>query len=83
MLQFSYIDIDGNPVPVVQLTFLKLLSATARQTFTYTCQNSIGWYDLTSHGHQHAVRFRAGNDEEMTQAKSPFIASLYDGCQVR
>ncbi|KAA0705379.1 Collagen alpha-1(XI) chain [Triplophysa tibetana] len=81
--QFSYMDVDGNPVPVVQLTFLKLLSATAKQTFTYTCQNSIGWYDLKSQGHQHAVRFRGSNDEEMTQAKSPFITSLYDGCQTR
>uniref|UniRef100_A0A8C2E8U9 Collagen, type V, alpha 3a n=1 Tax=Cyprinus carpio TaxID=7962 RepID=A0A8C2E8U9_CYPCA len=81
--QFSYIDTDGNPVPVVQLTFLKLLSATATQTFTYSCQNSVGWYDVASHSHQHAVRFRGSNDEEMTQAKSPFITSLHDGCQTR
>uniref|UniRef100_A0A671QSJ9 Collagen alpha-1(XI) chain-like n=1 Tax=Sinocyclocheilus anshuiensis TaxID=1608454 RepID=A0A671QSJ9_9TELE len=79
--QFSYIDTDGNPVPVVQLTFLKLLSATAMQTFTYSCQNSVGWYDVASHSHQFAVRFRGSNDEEMTQAKSPFITALYDGCQ--
>uniref|UniRef100_A0A8C1YRG6 Collagen, type V, alpha 3a n=1 Tax=Cyprinus carpio TaxID=7962 RepID=A0A8C1YRG6_CYPCA len=79
--QFSYIDTDGNPVPVVQLTFLKLLSATATQTFTYSCQNSVGWYDMASHSHQFAVRFRGSNDEEMTQAKSPFITALYDGCQ--
>ncbi|GAA6071056.1 collagen, type V, alpha 3a isoform X1, partial [Tachysurus ichikawai] len=79
--QFSYIDADGITVPVVQLTFLKLLSATARQSFTYICQNSAGWYDATSHGHQHALRFRASNDEEMTHDKMPFITSLYDGCQ--
>ncbi|KAL0197060.1 hypothetical protein M9458_005600, partial [Cirrhinus mrigala] len=35
----------------------------------------------TPHSHQHAVRFRGSNDEEMTQAKSPFITALYDGCQ--
>uniref|UniRef100_A0A672R3C8 Collagen, type V, alpha 3a n=1 Tax=Sinocyclocheilus grahami TaxID=75366 RepID=A0A672R3C8_SINGR len=79
--QFFYIDTDGNPVPVVQMTFLKLLSATATQPFTYSCQNSVGWYDVVSHSHQHAVRFRGSNDEEMTQAKSPFITSLHDGCQ--
>uniref|UniRef100_A0A8C2KCV6 Collagen, type V, alpha 3a n=1 Tax=Cyprinus carpio TaxID=7962 RepID=A0A8C2KCV6_CYPCA len=63
------------------LTFLKLLSATATQTFTYSCQNSVGWYDVASHSHQFAIRFRGSNDEEMTQAKSPFITALYDGCQ--
>lgn len=81
--QFSYIDTEGNPVPVVQMTFLKLLSATAMQTFTFSCQNSIGWYDMSNHNHQHALRFRGSNDEEMTQDKSPFITALYDGCQTR
>lgn len=69
---------DGNTVQVVQLTFLKLLSATAKQRFTYMCQNSAGWYDGTSHSYRHALRFRAGNDEELTQAKSSFIYAVYD-----
>uniref|UniRef100_A0A665U5L5 Collagen, type V, alpha 3a n=1 Tax=Echeneis naucrates TaxID=173247 RepID=A0A665U5L5_ECHNA len=81
--QFSYNDRDGNPVHVVQLTFLKLLSATAKQTFTYTCQNSAGWFDNASRSYQHAIRFRGSNDEELTQAKSPFINAVYDGCQIR
>ncbi|KPP68454.1 collagen alpha-1(XI) chain-like [Scleropages formosus] len=79
----SYIDLDGNPVHVVQLTFLKLLSAVARQTFTYTCQNSAGWFDHTNNSYQHAVRFRGTNEEELSQAKMPFIKALYDGCQFR
>lgn len=81
--QFSYIDSDGTPVHVVQLTFLKLLSATAKQTFTYTCQNSVAWFDLAAGGHARALRFRGSNDEEMTQAKSSFIRALQDGCQFR
>uniref|UniRef100_A0A3Q3S7N0 Collagen, type V, alpha 3a n=1 Tax=Mastacembelus armatus TaxID=205130 RepID=A0A3Q3S7N0_9TELE len=81
--QFSYNDRDGNPVHVVQLTFLKLLSATAKQSFTYTCQNSAGWFDSTSHSYQHALRFRGSNDEEMTQAKSSFVNVVHDGCQFR
>uniref|UniRef100_A0A8D2ZRC7 Collagen, type V, alpha 3a n=1 Tax=Scophthalmus maximus TaxID=52904 RepID=A0A8D2ZRC7_SCOMX len=81
--QFSYNDRDANPVHVVQLTFLKLLSATAKQSFTYTCQNSAGWFDGTSRSHQHALRFRGSNDEELTQAKSPFITAVHDGCQFR
>lgn len=82
VIQFSYSDRDGNPVHVVQLTFLKLLSATAKQSFTYTCQNSAGWFDSSSRSYQHALRFRGSNDEELTQAKSPFIHPLHDGCQV-
>uniref|UniRef100_A0A8C9YGR9 Collagen, type V, alpha 3a n=1 Tax=Sander lucioperca TaxID=283035 RepID=A0A8C9YGR9_SANLU len=81
--QFSYSDRDGNPVHVVQLTFLKLLSATAKQSFTYTCQNSAGWFDSTSRSYQFALRFRGSNDEELTQAKSPFISAVHDGCQFR
>lgn len=81
--QFTYIDSDGNPVHVVQLTFLKLLSATAKQSFTYTCQNSAGWFDSSSLSYQHAVRFRGSNDEELTQSKSPFIHAVYDGCKAR
>ncbi|CAB1342229.1 unnamed protein product [Coregonus sp. 'balchen'] len=81
--QLQYSDSDGNPVHVVQLTFLKLLSATARQTFTYSCQNSAGWFDSATRSHQHALRFRGSNDEEMSQAKSPFIQATHDGCQLR
>lgn len=81
--QFTYIDRDGSPVHVVQLTFLKLLSATAKQSFTYTCQNSAGWFDSTSLSYQHAMRLRASNEEELTQSKSPFIQAVYDGCKMR
>jgi len=82
VLQFSYNDRDGNPVHSVQLTFLKLLSATAKQSFTFTCQNSVGWFDSTSLSYRHALRFRGSNDEELTQAKNPFITAVHDGCQV-
>ena len=33
-LQLSYVDAEGNPVGVVQMTFLRLLSASALQ---YSC----------------------------------------------
>ncbi|XP_016119081.1 collagen alpha-3(V) chain-like, partial [Sinocyclocheilus grahami] len=56
--QFSYVDVDGNPVHIVQLGFLKLLSATAHQSFTYVCQNSAVWFDSTSLSYRHALRFR-------------------------
>lgn len=80
--QFTYNDRDGNPVHVVQLTFLKLLSARARQDFTYTCQNSAGWFDSSSRSYKYALRFRGSNGEELTEAQSPFIKAVHDGCQV-
>uniref|UniRef100_A0AAY4BI35 Fibrillar collagen NC1 domain-containing protein n=1 Tax=Denticeps clupeoides TaxID=299321 RepID=A0AAY4BI35_9TELE len=81
--QFAYADVDGNPVHIVQLNFLKLLSATARQTFTYLCQNSAGWYDSASRSYSHALRFRGSGGEELTHDNSLFIQPIHDGCQIR
>ncbi|KAK1803171.1 hypothetical protein P4O66_021688, partial [Electrophorus voltai] len=79
--QFSYMDADGNPVHIVQLSFLKLLSATGRQTFTYLCQNSAGWLESATLSHTHALRFKGGNGEELTQKNAHYIQPSYDGCQ--
>lgn len=68
---------------MVQLTFLKLFSATARQNFTYLCQNSVGWFDSATGSHRQALRFRGMNEEELAQEKMPFIKAPHDGCQVR
>uniref|UniRef100_A0A8C4TI57 Fibrillar collagen NC1 domain-containing protein n=1 Tax=Erpetoichthys calabaricus TaxID=27687 RepID=A0A8C4TI57_ERPCA len=82
--EFTYIDSDGNPVSVVQMTFLKLLSATAHQTFTYNCQKSVAWYDSTSVTYSNSLRFKGGNHEEVSHNKTPtFINAVYDGCQSR
>lgn len=81
-LQFSYSGSDGVPVHIVQLNFLKLLSATAKQTFTYHCLNSAAWLHTTTFGHEHALRFRGSNGEELTHENTHYISALYDGCQV-
>ncbi|KAL2086392.1 hypothetical protein ACEWY4_017451 [Coilia grayii] len=81
--KFVYTDVSGQPVHIVQLNFLKLLSATARQTFTYLCQNSAGWYDSATRGYGHALRFRGSGGEELTHENSLFIQPLHDGCQSR
>ncbi|XP_061436069.1 collagen alpha-1(XI) chain-like [Lethenteron reissneri] len=39
----AYVDAEGGSLPSVQMTFLRLLSATARQNFTYLCQRSVAW----------------------------------------
>ncbi|CAL8271949.1 unnamed protein product [Gadus morhua 'NCC'] len=81
--QFSYSSSDGLPVHVVQLTFLKLLSATAKQSFTYHCLNSAGWLDTAGVGHRRALRFRGSNGEELTHENAHYIDATYDGCQTR
>uniref|UniRef100_A0A670Z1G4 Fibrillar collagen NC1 domain-containing protein n=1 Tax=Pseudonaja textilis TaxID=8673 RepID=A0A670Z1G4_PSETE len=82
--KFSYVDADGNPVLVTQLTFLRLLSAVARQNFTLLCQNMAAWYEADTSNHMKALHFRAFNDVELmhNSTETP-IHALYDGCQVR
>uniref|UniRef100_A0A8B9V8U1 Fibrillar collagen NC1 domain-containing protein n=1 Tax=Anas zonorhyncha TaxID=75864 RepID=A0A8B9V8U1_9AVES len=82
--KFSYVDADGNPVAVPQLTFLRLLSASARQNFTLTCQNAAAWYDARAASFARALRFRGANDEELghDHPAAP-IRALHDGCQER
>ncbi|TNN41680.1 Collagen alpha-1(V) chain [Liparis tanakae] len=79
----SYSGTDDIPVHVVQLTFLQLLSATAHQTFTYHCLNSAGWLHAAARSHQHALRFKGADGEELTHENTPYISALYDGCQTR
>lgn len=80
--QFFYSGSEGVPVHVVQLTFLQLMSATARQTFTYHCLNSAAWLHAATHSHEQALRFRGVDGEEMTHENTHYISALYDGCQV-
>ncbi|NXF51549.1 COBA1 protein, partial [Oceanites oceanicus] len=82
--QFSYVDTDGNAVPVTQLTFLRLLSASARQNFTLNCQHAVAWYDARAGTFARALRFRGANEEELghNHPATP-VHALHDGCQGR
>lgn len=75
-------DADGNSINMVQMTFLRLLTASARQNFTYSCHQSVAWHDATSDGYQRALRFLGANDEEMSYDNNPYIKALSDGCAV-
>lgn len=83
--KFSYVDADGSPVNVVQLTFLKLLSATAHQSFTYSCQNSAAWLDEAGGNYGRSLRFLGANGEELSfnQTAAATITVPYDGCRLR
>ncbi|CAM9130919.1 unnamed protein product, partial [Lampetra fluviatilis] len=82
----SYVDLDGRPVGAVQMTFLRLLSSSARQNVTYLCRDAVAWVD--AHGgagspHARSVRMLAANDEEISHDASPYVRALHDGCSER
>ncbi|KAG7216742.1 hypothetical protein INR49_021125 [Caranx melampygus] len=79
----SYVDADGNSINMVQMTFLRLLTASARQNFTYSCHQSVAWYDASSDSYDKALRFLGANDEEMSYDNNPYITALSDGCATR
>lgn len=81
--QLSYVDAEGNPIGVVQMTFLRLLSAAAKQNMTYNCYQSVAWHDQDQDNYDKAIRFLGSNDEEMSYDNNPYIRSLVDGCAVR
>lgn len=64
------------------MTFLRLLTASARQNFTYSCHQSVAWYDATSDSYDKSLRFLGANDEEMSYDNNPYFKALSDGCAV-
>uniref|UniRef100_A0A3B4ZKS0 Collagen, type XI, alpha 1b n=1 Tax=Stegastes partitus TaxID=144197 RepID=A0A3B4ZKS0_9TELE len=79
----NYVDMAENTINTVQMTFLKLLSSSARQNFTYICHQSVAWYDAKADNYDKALRFLGSNDEEMSYDNNPFIKPLMDGCSLK
>ncbi|KAG7229043.1 hypothetical protein INR49_013162 [Caranx melampygus] len=79
----NYVDVGENTINMVQMTFLKLLSSSARQNFTYICHQSVAWYDAKADNYDKALRFLGSNDEEMSYDNNPFIKPLMDGCSLK
>lgn len=79
----SYMDAEDNPIGVVQMTFLRLLSASARQNLTYNCYQSVAWHDQELNSHDKAIRFLGSNDEEMSHDNNPYISAIIDGCALK
>uniref|UniRef100_A0A8C8GAY1 Fibrillar collagen NC1 domain-containing protein n=1 Tax=Oncorhynchus tshawytscha TaxID=74940 RepID=A0A8C8GAY1_ONCTS len=82
--KLSYVDSNGEPIGVVQLGFLRLLSVQARQNLTYHCHRSVAWADRTANDdHKRALHFQGANDEDLSYETSPYIKALVDGCSYR
>lgn len=79
----NYVDLSENEITSVQMTFLKLLSSSARQNFTYICHQSAAWYDAKADNYDKALRFLGSNDEELSYDNNPFIKPLMDGCSLK
>ena len=71
--QFSYVDSEGSPVGVVQLTFLRLLSVSAHQDVSYPCSG------MARDG---PLKLRGANEDELSLETSPYVKEFRDGCQV-
>lgn len=65
----------------IQLTFLRLLSQEAHQNFTYSCTNSIGWFDQEANNYELSIKILGENGHEFgPKAQKPLV--LFDGCKV-
>ncbi len=73
--------ITYDSVGAVQMRFLRLLSENARQDFTYTCINSVAWYDDHARSYKSAINFRGDNEAIFSANKNkPTVTN--DGCRV-
>lgn len=72
--QFSYVDSEGSPVGVVQLTFLRLLSVSAHQDISYPCSGAA---------RNGPLRLRGANEDELSPETSPYVKEFRDGCQTQ
>ena len=65
----------------VQFAFLRMLSLEASQNFTYTCINSVAWYDNVARGYSKAIKLLGDNDDEFSAVQNkPQVSN--DGCRV-
>lgn len=66
----------------VQLSFLRMLSLEATQNFTYTCLNSVAWYDNDNRGYEKSLKLLGDNDDEFSAMHNkPNV--IEDGCRTR
>lgn len=64
------------------MAFLKLLSQNVHQNFTYTCINSIAWYNSRTFAYDMSIKLLGGDGFEFSSnGLKPTI--IFDGCQTR
>jgi collagen type V/XI/XXIV/XXVII, alpha len=74
--------ISCETVGAVQMKFLLLLSQESYQNFTYTCMNSVAWFNSNSENYESSLKFLGDNDVEIgheTHGVKPTV--LVNGCR--
>ena len=77
-----HFQISYDSVGPVQMRFLRLLSEEANQIFTYTCINSVAWYDDKQRNYRKSIRFLGDNQDTFSATKNKPTVT-HDGCKVR
>lgn len=73
--------ISYDSVGIVQMTFLRLLSKEAHQNMTYTCINSVAWYDNDARNYDNSIKLMGANDDEFSAINNKPNVEI-DGCRV-
>lgn len=74
--------ISYDSVGIVQMTFLRLLSKEAHQNMTYTCINSVAWYDNEARNYDNSIKLMGANDDEFSAVNNKPNVDI-DGCKRR
>lgn len=77
------IQIGYESTGIVQMTFLRLLYEEVRQNFTYTCINSIAWYNAKVGNHDLSIKLMDESEEQFSINSLYPVAIVHDGCKVR
>jgi len=72
--------ISYETVGPIQMTFLRLLSQQAYQNFTYTCMNSVAWFNSRTENYEMSLRLLGENDIEIGHDTPVKPTILKDGC---
>lgn len=64
------------------MAFLKLLSQEIHQNFTFTCMNSVAWFNSLTYNYDMSIKLLGGNGQEFSHTGlKPNI--VFDGCTSR
>lgn len=74
--------ISYDSIGPIQMRFLRLLSSQASQNFTYTCVNSVAWYDERTRSYANAITFLGENEDEFSATSNKPHVPI-DGCRNR
>lgn len=74
--QFTY------PASNTQIVFLRLLSTSASQRFTFHCDNTTAWYSHSTGNYQNALRFEGSNGDKFSLGSKDRPKVHSDKCDV-